>query len=52
MDEVVISNMIGLPCKQKVFDIYARILSTYKQLNPKELKNLCLEIVNNQELFE
>lgn len=52
IDEVVINNMIGIVDKEKVFECYSRVVATYKQLNPKELKGLCLEIVNSEELFE
>lgn len=52
LDEVVISNILQIDCKPKVFEVFARILMTYPQLNVKEFKHLCLEIINKDELFE
>ena len=42
LDEVVINNILQIECKAKVFEIYGRILTTYKQLTVKEFKHLCL----------
>lgn len=52
LDETIVSNVLKIDCKTKVFEIYSRIITTYKQLNIKELKNLCLEVINKEELFE
>jgi hypothetical protein len=48
LDETVINNILQIDCKEKVFDIFGRILVTYKQLNVKEFKHLCLEVVNKE----
>lgn len=42
MDEVVINALIGIIDKDKVFELYAKTVNTFRQLNPKELKHLCL----------
>jgi hypothetical protein len=47
MDETVINGLLGFLNKEKVFELFAKVVATFKQSNPKELKLSCLEIVNN-----
>ena len=42
MDEVVINGICGIVNKDKIFELFNRVVATFKQLNPKELKQLCL----------
>ena len=51
MDETVINGLLGFLNKDKAFELFAKVVATFKHSNPKELKLSCLEIVNNEELF-
>lgn len=35
LDETIVCNVLKIDCKPKVFEVYSRIISTYKQLNIK-----------------
>ena len=52
MDEVVISSLVGVIDKERIFNLFSRVVATFRQLSTKEIKQICLEMVNNEEIFE
>jgi hypothetical protein len=52
MDEVIINSLIGFVDKKQIFELFSKVVVTFTHLNPKEVKGICLEMVNSEEIFE
>ena len=52
IDEIVISNYIGVVKEKEIFEFLGRLLCSFKTMNIKEFKNFALSIINCEEKLE
>ena len=52
IDEVVSNSFIGIIDKEKIFGLFSRVAASYTHLDMSNLKYLCLQMVNKDEIFE
>lgn len=48
IDELLIGGLVRMINKPKLFAFFARVIATFKQLTVKEIKVLCLELINSE----
>ena len=42
IDEIVINGMLGIYHKIEIFKLFSRVVATFRQKNPKEVKAICM----------